>query len=152
MTKYLFLTLFFLTLLACKSGSENEKITTSDEDNDSINQVEEQIEGLSDTIDTDEFDTLEDNVKYEDQDVQEAHEKIVEEYGIQWDFCTCIKKNDSVNKAMMKDDISDEAFDALFERSDFIDSKCKGLLIQPNATPEQRAKHEKKVKNCLRES
>jgi hypothetical protein len=44
---------------------------------------------------------------------------------------------------------SDAQFDAVMERSEYIDSKCKGLLIQPNATPEDRMKHENKVKKCL---
>lgn len=151
MTKYIIPTLIFLTLFACKSGSDDKDKATPEVDNDSINRTEIQGDGFSDTLEDSEADTIEDDVKYEDPEVQEAHEKIVKEYGVQWDFCTCVKKNDSINKAMMEDDISDEDFDLLFERSDFIDSKCKGLLIQPNATPEQRAKHEKKVKDCLRE-
>jgi hypothetical protein len=85
-----------------------------------------------------------------DPDVQEAHAEIVKKYGEQWDFCTCIVKSDSVNTALME--APDALFDKVMERSEYIDSKCKGLLIQPNATPEERAKHEKRVKKCLKEA
>ncbi|HLV41651.1 MAG TPA: hypothetical protein VKY37_05190 [Brumimicrobium sp.] len=84
---------------------------------------------------------------YENPEVQEAHVAIVEKYGQQWDFCKCIIKSDSVNNALMEAD--DDEFDAVMKRSNFIDNKCKGLLIQPNATPEDRYKHENKVKRCL---
>ena len=84
---------------------------------------------------------------YENPEVQEAHVAIVKKYGEQWDFCKCIVKSDSVNTALME--ASDEEFDNVMKRSDYIDSKCKGLLIQPNSTPEDRYKHENKVKKCL---
>jgi hypothetical protein len=83
-------------------------------------------------------------------EVEEATVEIVKKYGEQWDFCTCVVKQDSINAAMLRDDISDDEFDRMMERSDYVDNKCKTLLIQPNNTPEDRAKHEKKVKNCLR--
>lgn len=143
---YRLLTFFLATLLfiACKSDpktndSKNKPDTTIVADTTS----EEDIE--VDTTSSVEEDTVE--VVYEDPAVQEAHKEIVKKYGTQWDFCTCIKKSDSVNNALME--ASDEEFDAVMERSEYIDSKCKGLLIQPNATPEDRAKHEIKVKNCL---
>lgn len=129
-------------LIGCKSDpSENDNPQESDTltVSDTLDQnVEEE-----DTVQVE--DTVE--VVYEDPAVQEAHEEIVKKFGTQWDFCTCVQKSDSVNTALME--ASDEAFDAIMERSEFIDSKCKGLLIQPNATPEDRAKHEIKVKKCL---
>ena len=85
-----------------------------------------------------------------DPEIQEAQEEIVKKYGEQWDFCTCIVKSDSVNTALME--APDDMFDLVMERSEYIDSKCKGLLIQPNATPEERAVHEKRVKKCLRDN
>ncbi len=85
-----------------------------------------------------------------DPEIQEAQEEIVKKYGEQWDFCTCIVKSDSVNTALME--APDDMFDLVMERSEYIDSKCKGLLIQPNATPEERAAHEKRVKKCLRDN
>lgn len=71
-------------------------------------------------------------------------------HGQQWDFCTCVLKNDSINKAFMKE-LSDDAFDELSLRFDIIDTKCKAFLAQnPNQTPDDRDKHEKKVRDCLR--
>ncbi len=32
----------------------------------------------------------------------EEHAKIVAKYGEQWDFCNCVLKNDSINKANVK--------------------------------------------------
>jgi len=132
-------------LVGCKSNSNGEGDGEIDSTNvqDSYNMTSD-----SDTTAVKE-DTLVDEVKYEDPEVQEAHKEIVKKYGIQWDFCTCVQKSDSVNKALME--ASDDRFDEVMERSEYIDSKCKGLLIQPNGTPEERYKHEKKVKKCLSE-
>lgn len=134
--------LLIVFLTGCKSDnpeSDNPQETDSLEVNDSTENGEQDLNTLQ----------MEDTVEvvYEDPAVQEAHEEIVKKFGTQWDFCTCVQKSDSVNTALME--ASDEAFDAIMERSEFIDSKCKGLLIQPNATPEDRAKHEIKVKKCL---
>lgn len=139
--------IFFLTfglLFSCSSdGDEMEVGLDVNDDLDSLQ------------VDSDYSDTLNEvetsDIVYDDPEVQEAHKEIEKKYGVQWDFCTCIVKNDSVDKALQSDNLSDEEFDALFERSEHIDQKCKGLLIQPNATPEERAKHEKKVKKCLKE-
>lgn len=78
--------------------------------------------------------------------------EIEKKYGEQWDFCTCVIKNDSINKAFSSP-VSDKEFDRLSERFDVIDEKCKAFLVQnPNQTPEERANHEKKVKKCLKEA
>lgn len=143
-SNYLIIFVLLTTLIiGCKSGSNGDDLNESDSTN------VEKIDTTITQVDTStiEEDTTEDEVKYEDPEVQEAHKEIVKKFGIQWDFCTCIKKSDSVNTALME--ASDEDFDVVMERSEYIDSKCKGMLIQPNATPEERMKHEKKVKNCL---
>lgn len=78
--------------------------------------------------------------------------EIEKKYGEQWDFCTCVIKNDSINKAFSKP-VSDSEFDRLSERFDVIDEKCKAFLVQnPNVTPEERVEHERKVKKCLKEA
>lgn len=140
-----FLTFFIATILliACKSDPKTSE-RDNDKDTTSVADTTSQEDISVDTT-TQEEDTAE--VVYEDPATQEAHKEIVKKYGTQWDFCTCIQKSDSVNTALME--ASDEEFDAVMERSEYIDNKCKGLLIQPNATPEDRAKHEIKVKNCL---
>ncbi len=79
----------------------------------------------------------------------EVHEKIVEKYGEQWDFCNCVVKNDSINNALEKT-LSDKQTDKLMARWEYVDTKCKEFITAPNTTPEQRAKHEWKVKQCLK--
>ncbi len=79
--------------------------------------------------------------------------KIEKEYGQQWDFCTCIIKNDSVQKAIMNESLSDAQFDVLVARSEEIDNKCKAFLVQSlNQTPEERYEHKKKVDDCLKDA
>ena len=80
---------------------------------------------------------------------KEVHEKIVAKYGEQWDFCNCVLKNDSINKALEKT-LTDKQTDKLMARWEYVDTKCKEFLTAPNTTPEQRAKHEWKVKQCLK--
>lgn len=132
-------------IVGCKSG-QNDNVDGKIDSTDVKNTDSSSLQLETDNSDKD---TIVDEVVYKDPDVQEAHEEIVKKYGVQWDFCTCVQKSDSVNTALME--ASDDEFDAVMERSEYIDSKCKGLLIQPNSTPEERYKHENKVKNCLSE-
>jgi hypothetical protein len=129
-------------LVGCKSGS-------SDGNGDGIDSTNVEIDSTIAIVDSTSSaqDTITDKVHYDNPEVQEAHKEIVKKYGVQWDFCTCVQKSDSVNTALME--ASDDDFDVVMVRSEYIDSKCKGLLIQPNGTPEERYKHQKKVKNCL---
>jgi len=87
------------------------------------------------------------------QEFLENMAKIEDQYGEQWDFCTCIVKNDSVQKAIMNEGLSDAQFDALFDRSTYIDGKCKAFLVQSlSQTPDERYEHKKKVDKCLKEA
>ncbi|MDG0972823.1 MAG: hypothetical protein P8O07_01565 [Crocinitomicaceae bacterium] len=137
---HLFLSITALILVSC-NGNQNqpiEEVVVTDsllivEKTDSLVQEEVIIKEVS-----------------KDPEIQEVQEEIVKKYGEQWDFCTCIVKSDSVNTALME--APDDMFDLVMERSEYIDSKCKGLLIQPNATPEERTTHEKRVKKCLRDN
>jgi hypothetical protein len=75
---------------------------------------------------------------------------IERQYGPQWDFCTCIVKNDSINKAFKNSGLSDADFSNLIVRFDQIEKRCKAFLVQnPQNTPEERRKHEEKVRLCL---
>lgn len=85
------------------------------------------------------------------QEMKENHQKIVQKFGEQWDFCTCVIKNDSINDAFEKGGMTAKQEDKLMNRWAFVDSKCKELLTTPNTTPEERAKHDKKVLKCLKE-
>ncbi|PKR81112.1 hypothetical protein CW751_05890 [Brumimicrobium salinarum] len=145
-TYFLLVLSFIFVFTSCKS--EEPPIEKEVEQETEVAEKSTAIEETQtiDSVDTDaDIDTI--TQVYKDPEIQEAHVEIVKKYGEQWDFCTCIVKSDSVNTALME--ASDDDFDKVMERSDFIDNKCKGLLIQPNATPEDRYKHEKKVKGCL---
>lgn len=146
--KKLFVFITLISLFSCGSDHEVDN-NGSENDNDSI-------------VKTDKLDSLEDQIKsdydmsmVDDKNSEEFMESLVEiekKYGEQWDFCTCVIKNDSINKAFSSP-VSDREFDRLSARFDVIDEKCKAFLVQnPNVTPEERAKHEKKVRNCLKEA
>jgi len=141
----LYIVAFVLLFTACKNGN-NPNASKPNQDtiinNDTLNTTE------SNAAEEKDIDTTE--IIYQNPEVQEAHVAIVKEFGKQWGFCRCITKSDSVNAALME--ASDEDFDNVKERSDFIDSKCKDMLIQPNSTPEDRMKHKQKVKNCQQQS
>ncbi len=86
-------------------------------------------------------------------DLKKSIKKIEAKYGEQWDFCDCVVKGDSINKAFMNPNIPDKEFDRLSKRFDEIDEKCQAFRIQDaDRTPEERALHEKKVRRCLREA
>lgn len=77
--------------------------------------------------------------------------EIEEKYGVQWDFCDCVVKNDSIEKALFATE--DEAqIDLILVRMDEVDQHCKAMLAQPNTTPEQRDRHARKVRKCLKEA
>jgi hypothetical protein len=85
------------------------------------------------------------------KDMEKAKQIIEKKYGEQWDFCTCVQKNDSINKAFTKANIPEKEFDRLFKRLEYVEDKCQVFLIEDaNSTPEQREAHAKKVKDCLR--
>jgi hypothetical protein len=77
--------------------------------------------------------------------------EIEEKYGVQWDFCDCVVKNDSIEKALMETE-DDKQIDLILVRMDEVDQHCKTMLNQPNTTPEQRDKHARKVRKCLKEA
>ncbi len=143
--------LFFITIISLFSCASDPEV------------VIEGPEQAGDTIQkNNRLDSLEEQIKsdydmstVDDENSEEFMESLVEiekKYGEQWDFCTCVIKNDSINKAFSSP-VSDNEFERLSARFDVIDEKCKAFLVQnPNVTPEERAKHEKKVRNCLKEA
>jgi hypothetical protein len=83
-------------------------------------------------------------------DIKESSKKIEARYGEQWDFCDCVVKGDSLNKAIAAGKLSDKEFDRISKRFDEIELRCKVFKIQdPSRTPEERLMHEKRVKQCL---
>jgi len=108
---------------------------------------------ISDTLDTAEMsviiDTmLSDTGQYVDE-ISETESLIAATYGEQWEFCDCVLKNDSVNKAVEIAE-SDADYERVLARMDEIDKHCKAMLAMPNTTPEEREKHERKVNKCLK--
>jgi hypothetical protein len=83
---------------------------------------------------------------------QENHKKIVKKYGEQWDFCTCIVASDSINDAFEKGKMTPEQEEKLMARWEYVDLKCKELTTNPSTTPEERARHDKRVMKCLKEN
>lgn len=79
----------------------------------------------------------------------ENHTKIIEKFGEQWDFCTCVLANDSINSAFEKT-VTDAETNKLMKRWGHVEIKCKEFLTSENKTPEQRIEHELKVKKCLK--
>ena len=149
--KFLFLFITLFIVFSCKTDVNDSIETNDDESIDSLTVEIEKTDSI-DTMIVSIYDMGDIDVK----DVKEFKEnlvKIEKEYGIQWDFCTCVLKRDSVNKAIMDESLSDARFDEVILRSDEIDEKCKAFLIQnPNTTPEERAKHEEMVSKCLKEA
>jgi hypothetical protein len=80
---------------------------------------------------------------------QVNHEKIVSKYGEQWDFCSCVQANDSINRASQKG-LNEKQAELLMKRWEVVEIKCKEFLTNPNRTPEERELHEKKVSKCLK--
>ena len=137
----------FLLLLSCSEESQKEN-----------NIVEKPIADTVEVVEVDEVDTIEiisdykmDNVDPKvRQEFKASLAQIEKKHGIQWDFCTCVMANDSLDKAAKDPNLSDAEFDKIMERFDVVEEKCKAFRVQnPNQTPEERARHEKKVRDCL---
>lgn len=141
-----FLYITALTLISCVSCTSG----TAPEGEGGFKQRIREVKKIEDKI-ISKIDISEVDEKHSEEFVESLIE-IEKKYGEQWDFCTCVIKNDSINKAF-SNPVSDQEFDRLSARFDIIDEKCKAFLVQnPNQTPEERANHEKKVKKCLKEA
>lgn len=90
---------------------------------------------------------------YETDNNQTTEKIIRQKYGVQWDFCDCIVKNDSIQNAIdLAGDIDDAEFDVLISRFEEIDQHCKSIIASPNTTPDERKAHERRVKKCLKKN
>lgn len=147
MNKLLYVLCFFV-LLSCGEEPTKKKKVKEDVEVDSTDvDIPEDV----DTVDL-VSDYKMDNVDPEErQEFKENLAQIEKKHGIQWDFCTCVVANDSLDKAVKNPNVSDAEMDQIFERLDVVAEKCKAFQIQnPNQTPEERARHEKKVRDCLK--
>lgn len=85
------------------------------------------------------------------EETKELASVIEKKYGVQWDFCDCIVKSDSINKIMSDlEGVSDDEIDFVFARWEVIDKHCKELITAPNTTPDERKRYSRKVKKCLK--
>lgn len=66
----------------------------------------------------------------------------------QWDFCDCVRKNDSITKVIDKMGDNDD-YESVLDRMEEIDEHCKELLTVPNSNQDERQSHSQKVKECL---
>ena len=128
------LILTLLVISACSSESQPAK---SSKDQLALNQPKKSIE----------IETPKKKVQLIER--TELKQKIEKKYGEQWDFCACIHKNDSINKAF-KNKLTPEQEDKLIDRWDFVETKCKELTTYANTTPEERAIYQARVKKCLK--
>jgi len=147
MNKLLFIITVF-TVISCTSDGKNPDSKIGDSDSTIVdNEIQDTLD--KQIISDYDMSTVD---KKNSKEFKQNLVKIEKEFGEQWGFCDCVIKNDSINKAFSKE-VSDKEFDRLSNRFDEIDQKCKAFLAQnPNTTPEERAKHEKKVKKCLKEA
>lgn len=144
-----FLTIFGIFLSSCKTESNPEK-KPSDTDKDTTIRVEA-IDTITKNVDYTNIIAEEDlpaavQNLIKDEEMKETKVDLEKKHGVQWDFCTCVLKSDSIIAAF--ETANDEDFDKLMERSDYIDSKCSMIRATPNTTPEERNKHEKAIKAC----
>lgn len=143
MKKRVYFQFLFLSLFVVSCGSEACKDCETENTKDTIEEVDNLEAALKDTV------TEKKSVAVENK---ENHEKIVKKYGEQWDFCTCVVANDSINDAFEKGKMTPKQEEKLMARWEYVDNKCKELLTTPNTTPEEREKHDKKVMKCLKQN
>ncbi len=86
------------------------------------------------------------------EEATDNHEKIVQKYGEQWDFCNCVVKMDSITDAMENKKMTPAQEEKTFERWDFIETKCKEFLTFDQTNPDERAAHQRKVNKCLKKN
>ena len=142
---YLLSLVFFVS---CSGGDSKDVEGTDKTDKDSL---------LNDDLFENDTLTIKSDYKMDNVDAKQRKEfrenlaQIEEKHGVQWDFCTCIVANDSINKAVQVPNLSDVKFNKLLDRLTTVEEKCQAFLVQnPSVTPEERARHEKKVRDCLR--
>lgn len=136
----LFLAAFFLT--NCSQNEASSVCTTCDQESMQKDSVE-RVTG-DNLLETKDKPTKQVTEKIEN------HQRIVQKYGEQWDFCICAKVNDSINRVSQLAQ-SEKQLEKLMKRWNYVDIKCKEFITNPNRTPEERELHEKKVAKCLEE-
>jgi len=130
--------IFSCLLFSCKTDTPIAEDDVLTDEVDSTTEVI--IEGL---------DTIKITYVSETAEKENIKKEIEEKFGKQWDFCDCVRKNDSISKVIEKMGDNDD-YDPVFARMEEIDNRCKEILNAPNTTPEERENHKKRVKKCLK--
>lgn len=143
--------LYILPLLLMFSCSDDSTVQKKKKDTKEVDSLDVENPLENDTLDI-KSDYKMDNVDPEKRkEFKENLANIEKKHGVQWDFCDCVIANDSINKALQIPNLPDSKLDKLIDRLTIVEEKCQAFLIQnPNQTPEERARHEKKVRNCLK--
>ncbi len=140
----------FLLLFSC---SEEPSKENKDPENPTVDTAIVVDSAVVDTIEIKSDYTMDNVDPKVRQEFKANLAQIEKKHGVQWDFCTCVLANDSLNTAAQNPNLSDPEFDKIMERFDVVEEKCKAFRVQnPNQTPEERARHEKKVSDCLKEA
>ena len=144
MKKRVYFQFLFLALFTVSCGSNEEcKDCQVETKADTITKADDLTVALKDTAA---------DKKSVSVEMKENHDNFVKKYGEQWDFCTCVVAHDSINDAFEKGGMTPKQEEKLMARWEYVDNKCKELLTTPNTTPEERAKHDKKVMKCLKQN
>lgn len=145
MKNFTFTSILFVLLFmsSCKSDTANEN-TNDENDIEVVEKDSYESALLSDTT----------KKSHEVKEHQENLKKIEKKYGEQWGFCECVVANDSIDKAVKGiTDFESKHAEKVLERFEYVSTKCQSFLgLDANKTPEERAKHEKKVKKCLKDA
>ena len=139
---FTFIILSSLLVHSCRSSVGSEVVP--------VEEIEETINELEYIYNDNEQDTI--KKQHEIKEFKENLRVIEKKYGEQWDFCPCVVVSDSIDKAVKRlVDFESPAAEKLFERFEYVSLKCQAFIgMDANRTPDQRAIHEKKVKNCLK--
>lgn len=138
--------LILLVVASCKNDSNFNDTPSIIDTSKTISKT------INDSIINNKLDSIIDEPIYEEKDLKKEEILLEKKYGVQWDFCDCIYKNDSINKVLQNtDNLSDEKIDQLFSRMDEIEAHCKSLITEPNTTPSDRKAHARKVRKCKTE-
>lgn len=137
------LLVFSILFFSCKNDAPSTDPTLNQQDSTQVSneKVVEEIVEPAKLVNTDSIKEVE---KTENQVA------IVKKYGVQWDFCMCIQTLDSINEAFLEDNLSTEGETLLENRLSYVDNKCKAITTLPSNTEEDRARHQKKVRDCLK--
>ena len=140
-TRLLFIWIFFCLVSACQSNSvdvsrENDNVESDKIEKSKIIQGDDLVQPV-----------LKEKTATAEKVVN--LQKIEKKYGEQWDFCTCVDKNDSINRVAQLP-MNEKQEDKFMKRWEEIDTKCKAFLTNPSTTPEERELHAKKVAACLK--